>query len=100
MRRGENTQKTHNTASTTKCYSNNLEEALDALCLRNNWRWGGGYPRPCGFWSETRALINAIDMRHLLTCVDGGGRVTLISRACRVLSEGRVDVYLNSIRDS
>jgi hypothetical protein len=37
------------------------------------------------------ALINTDDIRHLLTC--NGGRVTIIRRACRILSEGIVDGY-------
>jgi hypothetical protein len=45
------------------------------------------------------ALIYADDMRHLLTCDHDGG-VTIIRRACRMLSEGIVDDYLSPIRDS
>ncbi len=45
------------------------------------------------------ARINTNDMRHLLTCADDGRRVTIIRRACRMLSEGFVDGYLNPIRD-
>ena len=44
------------------------------------------------------ALINTHDTRKLLTC--DGGRVTIIRRACQMLSEGIVDDYLNPIRDS
>lgn len=44
------------------------------------------------------ALINTNDTRHLLTCADDDGRVTIIRRACPILSEGLVDVTATSTR--
>ena len=37
---------------------------------------------------------------HLLACADGGGRVIIAHRACRMLFEGRVHGYLNPIQYS